>query len=201
MAEAEAANGYDDYPLDPGRTSGKVVRSKQPSNPQEAARGLEKMGASVILPPLPGAPLPAEASWDTLAGAAEVKQQVEEVLVLPLRHPEAFASVREGTRAFGADRAACLLFYGPPGTGKTTAAKIAAAQAGLPLVYAPLEALISKWFGQAEQQLAALFDHCGALGPCVVFLDELDALAGSRSREMHVASRRMLSVLRRRTNV
>ena len=83
---------------------------------------------------------------------------------MPLKHPEMFASVRAGTRTVGTDRAAALLFYGPPGTGKTTAAKIAAAQAGLPLVYVPLEALMSKWYGKAEQQLAALFDHCQVRG-------------------------------------
>jgi len=57
---------------------------------------------------------------------------------------------------------------------------------------------MSKWYGKAEQQLAALFDHCKALGQCVLFLDELDALAGSRSREIDDATRRMLSVLLRR---
>lgn len=123
---------------------------------------------------------------------------MEEVLVLPLAHPEAFAAVRAGTRAFDKDRPAALLFYGPPGTGKTTAAKIAAAQAGLPLVYVPLETVLSKWFGQAEQQLAALFDHCNDLGRCVLFVDELDALAGSRERDIDDASRRVLSVLLRR---
>ena len=119
-------------------------------------------------------------------------------LVLPLRHPHAFEAVSAGTRTFGTDRATGILFYGPPGTGKTTAARIAAAQAGLPLVYVPLEALMSKWYGKAEKQLARLFDHCAALGRCVLFLDELDALAGSRSREIDDASRRMLSVMLRR---
>jgi len=57
---------------------------------------------------------------------------------------------------------------------------------------------MSKWYGQAEQQLASLFDHCRALGRCVLFLDEVDALTGSRSREIDDASRRMLSVLLRR---
>ena len=65
-------------------------------------------------------------------------------------------------------------------------------------MYAPLEALLSKWYGQGEQQLAALFDATAALGSALLFIDELDALAGSRSREMHEASRRMLSVLLRR---
>jgi SpoVK/Ycf46/Vps4 family AAA+-type ATPase len=160
------------------------VSRRQPRTPEAAIVSLERIGARVLFPPPDGQPAPPEASWDALAGAAELREQVEEVLVLPLKYPEAFASVRAGTRRLG--------------TGKTTAARIAAAQAGLPLVYAPLEGILSKWFGQAEQQLAVLFDACAALGRCVVFVDELDALAGSRSRDIDDASRRVLSVLLRR---
>merc|ERR1719311_1836428 len=103
------------------------------------------MGALVVQPHEMSAATESGTPWDSLAGADDVKMQVEEMLVMPLKHPEMFASVRAGTRTVGADRAAALLFYGPPGTGKTTSARIAAAQAGLPLVYAPLEALMSKW--------------------------------------------------------
>ena len=173
------------------------AKPRRPRTPAEALDSLRHLGARVVLPP-PDGEVPPETSWAALAGATEARFQVEETLLLPLKHPNAFASVRAGTRVFGTDRAAALLFYGPPGTGKTTAARIAAAQAGLPLVYAPLEALMSKWYGKAEQQLAKLFDHCQELGQCVLFLDELDALAGSRSREIDEASRRMLSVLLRR---
>lgn len=191
-AEAAAAEAA-------AKSSGDSESRLQPArSPQEAATQLQQMGARVLLPPPDGAENHPDTSWSALAGAAELRHQVEEALVLPLQHPEIFASVRAGTRVFGADRANALLFYGPPGTGKTTAARIAAAQADLPLVYVPLEALMSKWFGKAEQKLAQTFDHCGALGRCVLFLDELDALAGSRSREIDEASRRMLSVLLRR---
>mmetsp|Transcript_12174 Transcript_12174/g.35925 ORF Transcript_12174/g.35925 Transcript_12174/m.35925 type:complete len:582 (-) Transcript_12174:372-2117(-) len=193
----------DEVPL-PGREkeyedhlAGQVVDAQG-----ESVERLEGMGARVALPPEAGGDEEEEEdiTWDALAGAEETRLQVEEALLLPLQHPEAFAAVRAGTRTLTTkgDRAGTLLFYGPPGTGKTTAARIAAASAGLPLVYVPLEALMSKWYGKAEQQLAALFDECGRLGRCVLFLDELDALAGSRSREMHEASRRMLSVLLRR---
>ena len=171
--------------------------AKRPRTPKEAIERLHLMGTRVIMPPKGGAPS-WDTSWESLAGADEARNQVEESLLLPLMHPEAFASVRAGTREFDADRGAALLFYGPPGTGKTTAARIAAAQAGLPLVYAPLEALMSKWYGKAEQQLAALFDYSATLGRCVLFFDELDALAGSREREIDEVSRRMLSVLLRR---
>ena len=182
--------------------SAREARAPALSSPGEALEYLqEHLGARVAMPLAGDDATCAEASWGALAGAAELRLQVEEALLLPLRSPEAFVAVRAGTRALPQqrDRQAALLFYGPPGTGKTTAARIAAQQAGLPLVYAPLEALMSKWLGQGEQQLAALFDSCEALRqPCVLFLDELDALAGSRSREMHEASRRMLSVLLRR---
>ena len=67
---------------------------------------------------------------------------------------------------------------------------------------APLETLVSKWVGQGEQQLASLFEAAAYLGPCIIFIDELDALAGSREggggAAMHEATRRMLSVLLRR---
>ena len=196
--------------------------ARAPRSPHEAATMLVHLGARILCPP--GAWVGHEwgiaegggggqCSWDSLAGGAEVQRQIEEALVLPLAHPEAFAAVTRGTRVPAAEDAAggagaaheqapprptALLLHGPPGTGKTTAARIAAAEAGLPLVFAPLETLISKWYGQSEQQLAALFTRCEALGRNVLFLDEIDALAGSRDREMHEASRRSLSVLLRR---
>lgn len=139
-----------------------------PRTPEEARRRLELMGAKVWQPE-------GDLSWAALAGTMELQLQVEEALILPLQYPEAFAAVRQGTRELctAADRAVALLFYGPPGTGKTSAARIAAAQARLPLVYAPLEAMTSKWFGQAEKQIGLLFDHCGRLGRCILFLDEV----------------------------
>ena len=138
--------------------------------------------------------------WEALAGGDRVRRSVDEALLMPLRHPDAFRSVLSATRAGSVTppvRPTAMLFHGPPGTGKTAAARIAAEMAALPLVAAPLESLISKWFGEGEQKLAALFSRCEQLGACVLFLDELDALAGSRDRDMHEASRRMLSVLLR----
>jgi SpoVK/Ycf46/Vps4 family AAA+-type ATPase len=65
-------------------------------------------------------------------------------------------------------------------------------------VYVPLEALVSKWYGESEQNLAKLFKACKVLGGCIIFLDELDSLATSRDRsDMHEASRRLLGVLLR----
>ncbi|MCC7542731.1 MAG: ATP-binding protein, partial [Deltaproteobacteria bacterium] len=77
-------------------------------------------------------------------------------------------------------------------------ARILASQSGIGLVYVPIESIMSKWFGESEKRLDAIFDVAGKLGRAVVFLDEIDAFAGSReSGTMHEATRRILSVLLR----
>ena len=204
-----------------GGGKGREASMRAASNPSEAIEMIQELGARVSSPPPPtpaAAAASAEAAveessktttttttggWEALAGGEDVRRAVEEALLLPLRHPEAFQSVMKATRAgFESQqqlvRPTALLFHGPPGTGKTHAARIAAESASLPLVSAPLEGLISKWYGEGEQKLAMLFLQCEALGPCVLFLDEIDSLGGSRNRDgMHEASRRMLSVLLR----
>jgi hypothetical protein len=160
---------------------------------------LGELGVRVYPAPAPGTARATD-GWSSLAGAEHVREAVEEALLFPLKHPEAFEHTRRGTRAgeaVTAPRPTALLFFGPPGTGKTMAARLAAEAAELPLVAAPLEALNSKWYGEGEQKLATLFARCEQLGPCVLFLDEIDALGGTRAKEMHEASRRMLSTLLR----
>ena len=86
-----------------------------------------------------------------------MRAALEESLLLPLRNPEVYREVMEGTRAAGrAPHAKAILFEGPPGTGKTSTARILAAQLGRPMVYLPLESVVSKWYGEAEQKLAAV---------------------------------------------
>jgi len=95
--------------------------------------------------------------WDALAGGEQVRDALEESLLLPLRNPEVYREVMEGTRSTGrAPHAKAILFEGPPGTGKTSTARILAAQLGRPMVYLPLESVVSKWYGEAEQKLAAV---------------------------------------------
>lgn len=139
--------------------------------------------------------------WGSLVGYEDQKREIEDTLLLALLHPNVYDGVASGTRkdAKGAtNRPRALLFEGPPGTGKTSAAKAIAEHASVALIYVPLEAVASKYYGESERLLSQVFQLCDRLEGAVVFLDEVDALAQTRGGEMHEATRRLLSVLLRR---
>ncbi|GLC34025.1 hypothetical protein PLESTM_000145300 [Pleodorina starrii] len=137
--------------------------------------------------------------WGVLAGYEEQKRTIEDCLLLPLLRPDVYAKLARATRkTFANNRPRAVLFEGPPGTGKTTSARVISSQAAVPLIYLPLEAVLSKWYGQSEQQLGAVFKAAEAMGGAIIFLDELDALGGNREGGgLHEVSRRLLSVLLR----
>jgi|GEM_PF-2199664 len=158
---------------------------------EKAKEQLEGLGATLYEPTLN------DMEWSCLAGYEDVKQQVEDTLLLGLSHPEALDKVAMQTREkFERNRPRAILFEGPPGCGKTTTARIIASTANNPLVYLPVEALMSKWYGESEKKLAQVFEICTSIG-AIVFLDEIDSLATSRDNSMHESTRRILSVLLR----
>ncbi|CAK0784136.1 hypothetical protein CVIRNUC_007339 [Coccomyxa viridis] len=160
----------------------------------KAAARLQQLGVTVSPPGRTGA-----IDWQSLAGYDEQKRQIEDTMLLALLHPEVYEEVAKGTRRFAADspRPRAVLFEGPPGCGKTTSARVIASQAAVPLIYVPLEAVASKWYGESERNLAEIFRAAEQLGGAIIFLDEVDSLATQRSSEMHEATRRLLGVLLR----
>lgn len=140
--------------------------------------------------------------WDSIAGYSEVKQRIQDTLVLPLQHPEVYDSVVRGTRAkYQSNIPKAVLYSGKPGCGKTLSARILAATIGIPFVHVPLESMLSKYYGETTRKLAAILEAADTLGKCIVFIDEADSLAASRSDNgnggIHEVSRRTLSVLLR----
>ncbi|MBS1266698.1 MAG: VCP-like ATPase [Candidatus Woesearchaeota archaeon] len=138
-------------------------------------------------------------SWDYIAGYEDVKQEIRDAVLLPLQHPEIYEKIATGTRKkYESVRPKAVLFEGPPGTGKTTSARVIAGESEIPMVYVPVESIMTKWYGESERNLAGVFDASSDLGDALVFLDEIDSLATSRERGLYEATRRVLSVLLRK---
>nr|CCA14155.1 ATPase putative [Albugo laibachii Nc14] len=134
--------------------------------------------------------------WNSLAGYDDVKKEIEDTIVLALQNPDLYDQIARSTRCrYESNRPRAVLFEGPPGTGKTLTARIIAQQAGIPMIHIPVEAVVSKWYGESEKKLSTIFDACEQLDGAIIFIDEIDALAGDRSGGIHEASRRILSVL------
>src|SRR5688572_21244328 len=112
-------------------------------------------------------------SWDDIGGLEEAKRELREGIELPLRHPDAF-------RRLGIRPAKGFLLFGPPGTGKTLLAKAVAREAEANFIAAKSSDLLSKWYGESEQQISRLFQRARQVAPTVIFIDEIDSLAPAR---------------------
>lgn len=179
-----------------GRREGEARSGKGMSRAAAVAK-LQSLGVALFTSASPEAE---GMTWDCLAGYPHIRQVLESELLLQLKHPEAYAEVAAKTRTRReSNRTAAILFEGPPGTGKTTAAKVLAATAGVPLVHLPAERIASKWYGEEQRNLAAVFDAAEALGGCIIFIDEIESLTPSRGRAHgHEATNKTLSVLLRK---
>ncbi len=118
-----------------------------------------------------------DVSWDDIGGLEQAKEQLREGIELPLQSPEAF-------RRVGIRPAKGFLLYGPPGTGKTLMAKAVAREAEANFVSTKSSDLLSKWYGESEQQIARLFNRARQVAPTVIFIDEIDSLAPQRGGGM-----------------
>jgi len=169
---------------------------RESAHPQDLKTGpkekLEEIGA-VFYEPSTGF------SWNRIAGYTTAKEELKNTIVLPFMNPEVYKKIAELTRKdTGSNIPRAVLLQGPPGTGKTTFARIIASESGVPLIYVPIESIMSMWYGNSEKRLASIFDESSKLEKSIIFLDEIDSLATSRDANMHEATRRVLSVLLRK---
>jgi len=111
--------------------------------------------------------------WDDVGGLQSVKARLRNMIEWPLHHPEAFASLGLSTRLG-------VLLYGPPGTGKTLLAKAVASEAGINFIAIQGPELLSQWLGESEESVRRVFRTAQQVAPCIVFFDQLDAIAPRR---------------------
>jgi transitional endoplasmic reticulum ATPase len=111
--------------------------------------------------------------WADIGGLDKPRDRLKEGVELPLKHPEAF-------RRLGIRPAKGFLLYGPPGTGKTLLAKAAARESEANFIATKSSDLLSKWYGESEQQIARLFNRARQVAPTIIFIDELDSLVPAR---------------------
>ncbi|EPF00328.1 CDC48 family AAA ATPase [Rhizobium grahamii] len=111
--------------------------------------------------------------WEDVGGLDEAQMRLREGVELPLRSPQSF-------KRMGIRPAKGFLLFGPPGTGKTLLAKAVAREAEANFVATKSSDLLSKWYGESEQQVSRLFERARQVAPTVVFIDEIDSLAPAR---------------------
>ncbi|GAV64278.1 AAA domain-containing protein/Vps4_C domain-containing protein [Cephalotus follicularis] len=122
--------------------------------------------------------------WSDIAGLEHAKKCVVEMVIWPLLRPDIFRGCRSPGKG--------LLLFGPPGTGKTMIGKAIAGEAKATFFYISASSLTSKWIGEGEKLVRALFGVASCRQPAVIFVDEIDSLLSQRKSEgEHESSRRL----------
>jgi len=141
--------------------------SVTPKDFEEALKRVQPSAMREVMVQVP------DVGWADVGGVDDARERLREGVELPLKHPEAF-------RRLGIRPAKGFLLYGPPGTGKTLLAKAAAREAEANFIATKSSDLLSKWYGESEQQIARLFARARQVAPTVIFIDELDSLVPAR---------------------
>ncbi|KDR68737.1 hypothetical protein GALMADRAFT_256556 [Galerina marginata CBS 339.88] len=122
-------------------------------------------------------------NWDDVAGLEGAKASLKEAVILPIKFPHLFTGKRTPWKG--------ILLYGPPGTGKSYLAKAVATEAKSTFFSVSSSDLVSKWQGDSERLVKNLFQLARESKPSIIFIDEIDSLAGTRNESESEGSRRI----------
>ena len=154
-----------EQPKIPAEILNKIKITKQDFD--EALRDVQPSAMREVLVQRPNV------GWEDIGGLQQVKEELAEAIEWPLKHANLFAEAN-------VEPPKGILLYGPPGTGKTMIAKAVAATSEANFISIKGPELISKWVGESEKGVREVFRKARQAAPCVIFFDELDAIAPRR---------------------
>jgi len=137
---------------------------------KQALRGVRPSAMREVLVETPNV------KWHDVGGLEKVKQEIKEAVEWPLKSPDSFARV-------GIKPPRGILLYGPPGTGKTLLARAVATESEANFIQIKGPSLLSMWVGESERGVRKVFERARQVAPCIIFFDEIDALASRRGLE------------------
>ncbi len=150
---------------------------------------ISRMGVSAVGTRVSDMKALGKTSFDMVGGLRDVKQDLKESLVVPLLRPDI-------SDRFGIEPSKGVLLFGPPGCGKTLLMKALATELNVEMINVKCSDVMSKWYGESEGKMAELFRTAKERSPCIIFFDEVDAIA--KSRDLYSAddvTPRLLSIM------
>lgn len=129
-----------------------------------------------------------QVTYEDIGGLDEELEQVREMIELPMRHPELF-------QRLGIEPPKGVLLHGPPGTGKTLIAKAVANEVDAEFFTISGPEIMSKYYGESEEQLREIFEEASEDSPAIIFMDELDSIAAQRGEASGDVERRVVAQL------
>ncbi|MFC6733323.1 CDC48 family AAA ATPase [Haladaptatus sp. GCM10025893] len=141
---------------------------------EEPISGFEKTGGGI--------------TYEDIGGLQQEIQRVREMVELPMKHPQIF-------KKLGIEPPQGVLLHGPPGTGKTLLAKAVANETSASFFSIAGPEIISKYYGESEQQLREIFEDAAEESPSIIFIDELDSIAPKREDVTGEVERRVVAQL------
>ncbi|EEC70216.1 hypothetical protein OsI_00975 [Oryza sativa Indica Group] len=172
-------------PVPPTAAAAPPVESKaepekfeKKDNPSPAAKAPEMLPDNEFEKRIRPEVIPANeigVTFDDIGALSDIKESLQELVMLPLRRPDLFkGGLLKPCRG--------ILLFGPPGTGKTMLAKAIANEAQASFINVSMSTITSKWFGEDEKNVRALFTLAAKVSPTIIFVDEVDSMLGQRNR-------------------